>query len=151
MALVRRNIILALVAAFALAVAGTAVAKPTKRPFRTGQYSGTLTSAISGKEPAERTVRLTISKIGKRYKLQISSFVVKVTCNNKLRSKGMSFRVIWVSKKNGNFSGKTARGNSPGTATITGQAKGKQINATWNYSVPDGTCWGNGNVTATHS
>ena len=146
----RKSLVLALVAVLALTVGASALAKPKKRPFKTGQYTGTVTSAISGKEPAEHTVRLTITKIGKRYKLQISSFVVKVTCNNRPRSRGMSFRVIWVGKKTGNFSGKTARGPSPGTATITGQAKGKRIDATWNFSVPDGTCWGNGNVTATH-
>jgi hypothetical protein len=58
--------------------------------------------------------------------------------------------VIHVSQSNGKFSGKTVRGHSPGTATVTGQAKGKKITATWNYSVPDGSCWGNGNVDATH-
>jgi hypothetical protein len=145
----RKSVGLAFVAILALMVAASAVAKPKKPPFKTGQYSGTVTSAISGKEPASHTVRLTISKIGKRYKLQ-TSFIVKVTCDGKLRTQGLLFGVIYVSKKTGKFSGKTVRGHSPGTATVTGQAKGKQITATWNYSVPDGSCWGNGNVDATH-
>jgi hypothetical protein len=145
----RRSLGLAFVAIFALMIGASAVAKPKKPPFKTGQYSGTVTSAISGKEPASHTVRLTISKIGKRYKLQ-TSFIVKVTCDGKLRTQGLLFGAIYVSKKTGKFSGKTVRGHSPGTATVTGQAKGKQITATWNYSVPDGSCWGNGNVDATH-
>jgi hypothetical protein len=146
----RKTVVLALVATLALTVGATAVAKPKKPPFKTGQYTGTVTSAISGKEPASHTVRLTISKIGKRYKVQLTSFIVKVTCDNKPRTQGLLFGVIYVSKKTGKFSGKTVRGHSPGTATVTGQAKGKQITATWNYSVPDGSCWGNGNVDASH-
>jgi hypothetical protein len=146
----RKSVVLALVAMLALSVGATAVAKSKKPPFKSGQYTGTVTSAISGKEPASHTVRATITKVGKRYKLQLTSFVVKVTCDNKPRSRGLVFRVIHVNKSNGEFSGKTVRGHSPGTATVTGQAKGKQITATWNYSVPDGTCWGNGNVAATH-
>ncbi|NDU79147.1 hypothetical protein GWI34_42190, partial [Actinomadura sp. DSM 109109] len=117
--------------------------------FKTGQYVGTVTSAISGKEPASHTVRLTISKIGKRYKLQ-TSLIVKVTCDNKTRSQGLPFNAIYVNKLSGQFSGKSARGHSPGRATVSGKASGKKINATWNYSVPDGSCWGNGNVEATH-
>jgi hypothetical protein len=145
----RKTVVLALVATLALTAGATAVAKPKKPPFKTGQYTGTVTSAISGKEPASHTVRLTISKIGKRYKID-TSFTVKVTCNNKPRTQGLLFRPIHVSKSTGKFSGKTVRGHSPGTATVTGQAKGKQITATWNYSVPDGSCWGNGNVDAKH-
>jgi hypothetical protein len=145
----RKTVVLALVATLALMVGATAVAKPKKPPFKTGQYTGTVTSAISGKEPASHTVRLTISKIGKRYKID-TSFTVKVTCNNKPRTRGLLFRPIYVSKSTGKFSGKTVRGHSPGTATVSGQASGKKINATWNYSVPDGSCWGNGNVEATH-
>lgn len=146
----RKSVVLALVATLALAMGASAVAKPKKRPFKTGEYTGTVTSAISGKEPASHTVRATISKAGKRYKLQLTSFVVKVTCDNKPRSQGLVFGAIYVNKSNGELSGKTVRGHSPGTATVTGQAKGKKITATWNYSVPDGTCWGNGNVAATH-
>lgn len=145
----RKSVVLALVTVLALTVGASAVAKPKKPPFKTGQYTGTVTSAISGKEPASHTVRLTISKIGKRYKLQ-TSFIVKVTCNNRPRTQGLLFGVIYVSRKDGTFSGKTVRGHSPGTATVTGQAKGKHITATWNYSVPNGSCWGNGNVDATH-
>ena len=145
----RKSLVLALVTVLALTVGASALAKPKKPPFKTGQYTGTVTSAISGKEPASHTVRLTISKIGKRYKLE-TSFIVKVTCNNKPRTQGLVFGVIHVSKSNGKFSGKTVRGHSPGTATVTGQAKGKKITATWNYSVPDGSCWGNGNVDAAH-
>ena len=145
----RRSVVLALVTVLALTVGASAVAKPKKPPFKTGQYTGIVTSAISGKEPATHSVRLTISKIGKRYKLQ-TSFIVKVTCDNKPRTQGLLFGVIYVNKSNGEFSGKTVRGHSPGTATVTGQAKGKKITATWNYSVPDGSCWGNGNVDATH-
>jgi hypothetical protein len=145
----RKSVILALVTILALMVGAPAVAKPKKPPFKTGQYSGTVTSAISGKEPASHTVRLTISKIGKRYKLE-TSFIVKVTCDNKLRTRGLLFGVIYVSKSTGSFSGKTVRGHSPGTATVSGKASGKKITATWNYSVPDGSCWGNGNVAATH-
>ena len=145
----RRSVVLALVTVLALTVGASAVAKPKKPPFKTGQYTGIVTSAISGKEPATHSVRLTISKVGKRYKLE-TSFIAKVTCNNKPRTQGLPFGVIYVKKSNGKFSGKTVRGHSPGTATVTGQAKGKKITATWNYSVPDGTCWGNGNVDATH-
>jgi hypothetical protein len=146
----RKSLVLALVTVLALTVGASALAKPKKPPFKTGQYTGTVTSAISGKEPASHTVRLTISKIGKRYKVQLTSFIVKVTCDGKLRSQGLLFGVIYVSKKTGQFSGKTVRGHSPGTATVTGKASGKQITATWNYSVPNGSCWGNGNVDATH-
>jgi hypothetical protein len=146
----RKSVVLALVATLALTMGASAVAKPKKRPFKIGEYSGTVTSAISGKEPASHTVRLTISKIGKRYRLQ-TSFVVKVTCDNKPRTQGLLFGVIHVNKSTGKFSGKTVRGHSPGTATVSGQAKGKRITATWNYSVPDGSCWGNGNVDAAHS
>jgi hypothetical protein len=146
----RKSLVLALVTVLALTAGATALAKPKKPPFKTGQYTGTVTSAISGKEPASHTVRLTISKIGKRYKVQLTSFVVKVTCDNKPRTQGLLFGVIYVSKKTGRFSGKTVPGHSPGTATVSGQANGKQINATWNYSVPNGSCWGNGNVAATH-
>jgi hypothetical protein len=145
----RRSVVLALVTVLALTVGASAVAKPKKPPFKTGQYTGIVTSAISGKEPATHSVRLTISKIGKRYKLE-TSFIVKVTCNNKPRTQGLLFGVIYVKKSNGKFSGKTVRGHSSGTATVTGQAKGKKITATWNYSVPDGSCWGNGNVDAAH-
>jgi hypothetical protein len=145
----RKSVVLALVATLALTMGASAVAKPKKRPFKTGEYTGTVTSAISGKEPASHTVRLTISKIGNRYKLQ-TSFVVKVTCDNKPRTRGLLFGVIHVNKSTGKFSGKTVRGHSPGTATVSGTASGRKINATWNYSVPDGTCWGNGNVAATH-
>lgn len=144
----RRSAILALVAVLALTVGASALAKPKKPPFKTGQYVGKVTSNISGKEPASHTVRLTIGKVGKRYKLQ-TSWVVKVTCNGRLRSQELVFQVIGVSKKNGRFSGRTVRGQS-GTATVSGQAKGKKISATWNYSVPNGSCWGNGNVDATH-
>ena len=145
----RKSVVLALVTVLALTVGASAVAKPKKPPFKTGQYTGIVTSAISGKEPATHSVRLTISKIGKRYKLE-TSFIVKVTCNNKPRTQGLLFRPIYVSKSTGKFSGKTVRGHSPGTATVSGQAKGKKITATWNYSVPDGSCWGNGNVDAAH-
>jgi hypothetical protein len=145
----RKSAILAVVTIIALTVGATAVAKSKKPPFKTGQYTGTVTSAISGKEPATHTVRLTISKVGKRYKLQ-TSWIVKVTCDNKLRTQGLLFAPIYVSKSTGKFSGKTVRGHSPGTATVSGTASGRKINATWNYSVPDGTCWGNGNVAATH-
>jgi len=146
----RKSLVLALVTVLALTAGATALAKPKKPPFKTGQYTGTVTSAISGKEPASHAVRLTISKIGKRYKVQLTSFIVKVTCDNKPRTQGLLFGVIYVSKKTGRFSGKTVPGHSPGTATVSGQANGKQINATWNYSVPNGSCWGNGNVAATH-
>jgi hypothetical protein len=145
----RKSVIIALVTILALMVGATAVAKPKKPPFKTGQYSGTVTSNISGQVPASHSVRLTISKIGKRYKLQ-TSFIVKVTCNNKPRTQGLLFGVIYVSKSTGKFSGKTAPGHSPGTAKVSGKASGKKITATWNYSVPDGSCWGNGDVAATH-
>ena len=146
----RKSLVLALVTVLAPTAGASALAKPKKPPFKTGQYTGTVTSAISGKEPASHTVRLTISRIGKRYKVQLTSFIVKVTCDNKPRTQGLLFGVIYVSKKTGRFSGKTVPGHSPGTATVSGQANGKQINATWNYSVPNGSCWGNGNVAATH-
>jgi hypothetical protein len=146
----RKSAVLALVTTLALTAGATALAKPKRPPFKTGQYTGTVTSAISGKEPASHTVRLTISKIGKRYKVQLTSFIVKVTCDNKPRTQGLVFGVIYVSKKTGRFSGKTVPGHSPGTATVSGQATGRKINATWNYSVPNGSCWGNGNVAATH-
>jgi hypothetical protein len=145
----RKRAILPLVTILALVVGATAVAKPTKPPFKTGQYSGTVTSNISGKEPASHSVRLTISKVGRRYKLE-TSFVVKVTCDNKRRTRGLLFGVIHVNKSTGSFSGRTVRGHSPGTATVSGQASGRKITATWNYNVPDGSCWGNGNVDATH-
>jgi hypothetical protein len=145
----RKSAILALVATLALAVGASAVAKPKKPPFKTGEYSGTVTSAISGKEPASHSVRLTISKIGKRFRLE-TSFVVKVTCKNKVHTQGLPFGVIHVNKSTGQFSGKTVRGRTPGTATVSGQASGRKITATWNYGVPDGSCWGNGNVDARH-
>lgn len=145
----RKRAVLALVSTLALAVGGTAVAKPKKPPFKTGQYTGTVTSAISGKEPASHTVRVTIAKTGKRYKLR-TSFLVKVTCDGKVRNQGLLFRGIHVDKATGEFSGKSAPGHSPGGATVSGNANGKSITATWNYSVPNGSCWGNGNVNATH-
>ena len=122
----RKSVVLALVATLALTVGATAVAKPKKPPFKTGQYSGTVTSAISGKEPASHTVRLTISKIGKRYKLQLTSFIVKVTCNNKPRTQGQLFGVIYVNKSTGKFSGKTVRGHSPGTATSLARPRARR-------------------------
>jgi len=145
----RKSAVLAFVSILALMVGATAVAKPRKPPFKTGQYAGTVTSAISGREPASHTVRLTISKIGKRYKLQ-TSFVVKLTCGNKRHTQSLPFRAIYVSKSTGSFSGKSAPDRSSGRATVSGQASGKKITATWNYSVPSGSCWGNGNVAATH-
>jgi hypothetical protein len=113
----RRSAVLALVATLALMVGATAVAKPKKPPLKTGQYTGTVTSAISGQEPVSHTVRLTISKIGKRYKLR-TSFIVKVTCDNKPRTQGLLFGAIYVDKSTGKFSGKTAPGHAPGSAKV---------------------------------
>lgn len=147
----RRNAVLLLVVSLATALAmggGTGLAKPRKPPFKTGVYTGTVTSNISGKEPASRSVRVEISKVGRRYRLE-TTFNARITCNGRLRSHSLVFGVIYVSKKTGHFSGKTVRGRSPGTATVSGDAKGKKLTATWNYGVPDGSCWGNGNVDAT--
>jgi hypothetical protein len=146
----RKRAVPVLVLSLALLVAsgGTGLAKPRKPPFKTGVYTGTVTSNISGKEPASRFVRVEISKVGRRYRLE-TTFNARITCNGRLRSRSLVFGVIYVSKKTGHFSGKTVRGRSPGTATVSGDAKGKKLTATWNYGVPDGSCWGNGNVDAT--
>jgi len=146
----RSKIAAILVAILALGVAGagTGLAKSKASPFKAGRYEGTVTSAVSGREPASRSAKLRISKVGKGYRLR-ATLAVRVTCNNKGRWRELPFVGVHVDKINGLFSGRTPRRYKAWKGTVSGQAAGSTITATWNYLVPDGSCWGNGNVNAT--
>jgi hypothetical protein len=139
--------ILVATAALAVATAGPGLAKSSKPPFKAGRYGGTVTSNVSGHEPASRSAKLKISKVGKGYRLRMT-LSVRVTCNNKGHWRKLPFRAVHVDKTNGLFSGRTSRRYKAWKGTVSGQAAGSNITATWNYLVPDGSCWGNGNVNA---
>ena len=134
--------------AFGAAGAGPGLAKSSKPPFKAGRYDGTVTSSVSGKEPASRPVSLRVSKVGKGYRLRMT-LSVRVTCNNKGHWRKLPFRGVHIDKTTGVFSGRTSRRYKAWKGTVSGQATGSAITATWNYLVPDGSCWGNGNVNAT--
>jgi hypothetical protein len=139
--------ILVATAALAVATAGPGLAKSSKPPFKAGRYGGTVTSNVSGHEPASRSAKLKISKVGKGYRLRMT-LSVRVTCNSKGHWRKLPFRGVHVDKTNGLFSGRTSRRYKAWKGTVSGQAAGSNITATWNYLVPDGSCWGNGNVNA---
>ena len=145
----RRSVAAILVASLALGVAsaGPGLAKSSKPPFKAGRYGGTVTSNVSGHEPASRSAKLRISKVGKGYRLRMR-LSVRVTCNNKGRWLKLAFGGVHIDKATGVFSGRTSRRYKGGKGTVSGQAAGSTITATWNYLVPDGSCWGNGNVDA---
>jgi len=150
MAPMRSRVASVLAAGVALGVATEAgLAKSSPPPFKTGAYQGTVTSNISGREPGSRPAEVTIRKVGKGYRLR-ASLSVRVTCGDKPYRRELSFRGIRVDKPSGLFSGRTSRRQRAWTGTVSGQAKGRQITATWNYAVPDGSCWGNGNLDASH-
>jgi hypothetical protein len=145
----RRSVAAILVASLALGVAsaGPGLAKSPKPPFKAGRYGGTVTSNVSGHEPASRSAKLKISKVGKGYRLRMT-LSVRVTCNNKGRWRELPFRGVRIDKATGVFSGRTSRRYKAWKGTVSGQAADGTITATWNYLVPDGSCWGNGNVNA---
>ena len=144
----RRSLAAILVATLALGVASAGPGLAKSPPFKSGRYGGTVTSNVSGHEPASRSARLRISKVGKGYRLRMT-LSVRVTCNNKGRWRELPFRGVRVDKTTGVFSGRTSRRYKAWKGTVSGQATGSAITATWNYLVPDGSCWGNGNVNAT--
>ena len=145
----RRSVAAILVASLALGVAsaGPGLAKSPKPPFKAGRYGGTVTSNVSGHEPASRSAKLKISKVGKGYRLRMT-LSVRVTCNNKGQWRKLPFGGVHIDKTTGVFSGRTSRRHKAWKGTVSGQAAGGRITATWNYLVPDGSCWGNGNVDA---
>jgi hypothetical protein len=144
----RRTVAVILVAALALGVASAGPGLAKSPPFKAGRYSGTVTSNVSGHEPASRSARVRISKVGKGYRLRMT-LSVRVTCNNKGRWRELPFRGVRIDKATGVFSGRTSRRYKAWKGTVSGQVAGSRISATWNYLVPDGSCWGNGNVDAT--
>jgi hypothetical protein len=144
----RRTVAVILVAALALGVASAGPGIAKSPPFKAGRYGGTVTSNVSGHEPASRSAKLRISKVGKGYRLRMT-LSVRVTCNNKGRWRELPFRGVRIDKATGVFSGRTSPRYKAWKGTVSGQVAGSRISATWNYLVPDGSCWGNGNVDAT--
>jgi hypothetical protein len=143
----RRSVAVILVAALTLGVASAGPSLAKSPPFKAGRYGGTVTSNVSGQEPASRSARVRIKKVGKGHRLRMT-LSVRVTCNNKGRWRELPFRGIRIDKVTGVFSGRTSRRYKAWKGTVSGQATGSGITATWNYLVPDGSCWGNGNVNA---
>ena len=95
----RRSVAAILVASLALGVAsaGPGLAKSPKPPFKAGRYGGTVTSNVSGHEPASRSAKLKISKVGKGYRLRMT-LSVRVTCNNKGQWRKLPFGGVHIDK-----------------------------------------------------